>query len=40
LGDRVIVTAGLPFGKTTSQTNTMKIVKFKDKKEWLDEWNS
>jgi len=40
LGDRVIVTAGLPFGKTTSQTNTMQIVKFRDKKEWADEWNS
>ncbi|QVK20606.1 pyruvate kinase [Mycoplasmatota bacterium] len=39
-GDRAIVTAGLPFGKTTAQTNTMQIVKFKDKKEWLDEWNS
>jgi len=40
LGDRVIVTAGLPFGKTTAQTNTMQIVKFKDYEEWLKKWNS
>lgn len=39
-GDRVIVTAGLPLGQTTSQTNTMQIIKFKDKEEWLREWNS
>ncbi|XMB85709.1 pyruvate kinase [Mycoplasmatota bacterium WC44] len=40
LGERAIVTAGLPLGRTTAQTNTMQIVKFKDKQEWLDEWNS
>ena len=39
-GDRVIVTAGLPLGQTSSQTNTMQIIKFKDKEEWLREWNS
>ena len=39
-GDRVIVTAGLPLGQTTSQTNTMQIIKFKDNEEWLREWNS
>lgn len=40
IGDRVIVTAGLPFGHTTSQTNTMQILKFKDYPKWSDEWNS
>lgn len=40
LGDRVIVTAGLPFGHATSQTNTMQILKFKDYPKWSDEWNS
>jgi len=40
LGDRVIVTAGLPFGHTTSQTNTMQILKFKDYPNWSNEWNS
>ena len=39
-GDRVIITAGLPLGQTSSQTNTMQIIKFKDKEEWLREWNS
>jgi pyruvate kinase len=38
--DRVIVTAGLPLGKTSSQTNTMQIIKFKDNEAWLREWNS
>lgn len=40
MGDRVIVTAGLPFGHATSQTNTMQILKFKDYPKWSDEWNS
>lgn len=40
LGDRVIVTAGLPFGHATSQTNTMQILKFKDYPKWSNEWNS
>ena len=40
LGDRVIVTAGLPFGQTSSQTNTMQILRFRDNKKWSDEWNS
>ncbi len=39
-GDRVIVTAGLPFGHATSQTNTMQILKFKDYPGWAEEWNS
>ena len=38
--DRVIVTAGLPLGQTSSQTNTMQIIKFKDNEAWLREWNS
>lgn len=38
-GDRVIVTAGIPLGVTTARTNAMRVVKFKDNKEWLEEWN-